>query len=52
MDFNPSDIAKTITVFNYIADTKEFIGKGNAWLSPGIGLPAYCTGALSYQKKR
>lgn len=51
MAFNLSDIAKTITVFNYLADTKEFIGKGNAWLPPGIGLPAYCTEIEPPEKK-
>ncbi|MDN6909568.1 hypothetical protein EXW21_16435, partial [Enterococcus faecium] len=34
---------KIIHVYNYSADTGEFIGEGDAFIPAGTGLPAYCT---------
>ncbi|MCE9939975.1 tail fiber assembly protein [Serratia liquefaciens] len=39
--FNSDD--KIIHVYNYSADTGEFIGEGDAFIPAGTGLPAYCT---------
>lgn len=38
-----SEEAQTITVYNFRADTCEFIGAGDAWIPPHTGLPANCT---------
>lgn len=35
--------ARTITVYNFRADTQEFIGAGDAYIPAHTGLPAYCT---------
>lgn len=43
MTFKMSEEAQTIRVFNLCADTKEFIGAGDAYIPPYTGLPAYCT---------
>lgn len=43
MTFKMSDNAQTIRVFNYLDDTKEFIGSGDAYIPPHTGLPANCT---------
>ncbi|WP_411261849.1 tail fiber assembly protein [Serratia marcescens] len=41
--FEMSDEAQTIKVYNFLADTKEFIGVSDCYIPPGTGLPAYCT---------
>ncbi|WP_052447732.1 tail fiber assembly protein [Serratia symbiotica] len=41
--FKFSDNAQTIRVFNFLADTKEFIGAGDAYIPANTGLPACCT---------
>lgn len=41
--FKMSDDEKTITVYNYLADTREFIGISDCHIPAGTGLPAYCT---------
>ncbi|MBG6243235.1 MAG: tail fiber assembly protein [Candidatus Symbiopectobacterium sp. Dall1.0] len=43
MDFEISSEAKTIKIYNLHADTKEFIGAGDAYIPPHTGLPALCT---------
>ncbi|EEZ8991247.1 TPA: tail fiber assembly protein [Escherichia coli] len=43
MTFKMSDKARTIRVFNFLEDTKEFIGSGDAYIPPHTGLPANCT---------
>ncbi|QLJ63564.1 tail fiber assembly protein [Serratia marcescens] len=43
MMFEMSDEAQTIKVYNFLADTKEFIGISDCYIPPGTGLPAYCT---------
>lgn len=43
MTFKMSEEAQTITVYNLLADTCEFIGAGDAWIPPHTGLPANCT---------
>lgn len=43
MTFTMSDHAQTIRVYNLRADTREFIGEGDAWIPPWTGLPADCT---------
>jgi len=43
MTFKMSEEAQTITVYNLLADTNEFIGSGDAWIPPHTGLPANCT---------
>lgn len=47
--FRMSDKPRTITVYNLSAGTGEFIGKGNAYIPPQTGLPAYCTDVLPPQ---
>ncbi|MFW3571237.1 tail fiber assembly protein [Kosakonia cowanii] len=49
MMFRMSDKPRTITVYNLSAETGEFIGKGNAYIPPQTGLPAYCTDVLPPQ---
>lgn len=43
MTFKMLDYDRTITVYNFAADTREFIGAGDAYIPPRTGLPAYCT---------
>ncbi|EGE8141054.1 tail fiber assembly protein [Escherichia coli] len=43
MTFKMTGKSRTITVYNYRADTCEFIGKGDALIPPFTGLPACCT---------
>ncbi|EMQ3414068.1 TPA: tail fiber assembly protein [Escherichia coli] len=43
MTFKMSDKAQTIRVFNFLEDTKEFIGSGDSYIPPKTGLPANCT---------
>lgn len=43
MAFKMSDKAQILKVFNLRADTNEFIGAGDAYISPHMGLPAHCT---------
>lgn len=46
MTFKFSDKDQTIRIFNLRADTKEFIGAGDAYIPAGTGLPADCTDCL------
>ncbi|MGL4925612.1 MAG: tail fiber assembly protein [Plesiomonas shigelloides] len=41
--FNFSDVDRTITVYGYLADTGEYIGKSDCFIPATTGLPAYCT---------
>lgn len=41
--FEMSDEAQTIKVYNFLADTKEYIGVSDCYIPAGTGLPAYCT---------
>ncbi|MGK0737006.1 tail fiber assembly protein [Yokenella regensburgei] len=43
MTFKMSEEAQTITIYNLLAGTCEFIGAGDAWIPPHTGLPANCT---------
>ncbi|EBT8313125.1 DUF4376 domain-containing protein [Salmonella enterica] len=43
MAFKMSNEAQTIKVYNLRSDTNEFIGAGDAYISPHTGLPAGCT---------
>ncbi|MFP2430318.1 tail fiber assembly protein [Enterobacter ludwigii] len=43
MTFKFSDKDQTIRIYNLRADTKEFIGAGDAYIPAGTGLPADCT---------
>ncbi|HHD7240549.1 TPA: tail fiber assembly protein [Enterobacter cloacae] len=43
MTFKMSNEAQTVRVFNLNAETKEFIGAGDAWIPAYTGLPANCT---------
>ncbi|EEG3089860.1 DUF4376 domain-containing protein [Salmonella enterica] len=43
MAFKMSEETRTIRVYNLRADTNEFIGAGDAWITPHTGLPANCT---------
>lgn len=43
MTFKMTGNNRIITVYNLLADTKEFIGKGDAYIPAHTGLPAYCT---------
>jgi len=43
MTFKMTAQSRTITIYNYRADTLEFIGKGDALIPPYTGLPANCT---------
>lgn len=38
-----SDEPQTLRVFNYAADTQEFIGVSDAYIAPNTGLPECCT---------
>ncbi|UAN46993.1 tail fiber assembly protein [Serratia sp. JSRIV001] len=41
--FEMSGEAQTIKVYNFMADTKEFLGVSDCYIPAGTGLPAYCT---------
>ncbi|KAB7715491.1 tail fiber assembly protein [Plesiomonas shigelloides] len=41
--FTFSNDNRTITVYGYLADTREYIGKSDCYIPAGTGLPAYCT---------
>lgn len=43
MTFKMMKTERTLTVYNFAADTREFIGAGDAYIPPQTGLPAYCT---------
>jgi len=43
MEFEMNEEARTIRVYNLRADTREFIGEGDAYIPPFTGLPADCT---------
>lgn len=43
MKFEYSSEARTLQVFNLSASTNEFIGTGDAYILPDMGLPAHCT---------
>ncbi|HCR3029599.1 TPA: tail fiber assembly protein [Escherichia coli] len=43
MTFEMTAQNRTITIYNYRADTLEFIGEGDALIPPYTGLPANCT---------
>ncbi|EPJ1886663.1 tail fiber assembly protein [Enterobacter asburiae] len=43
MTFELKNEAQTITIYNFLADTHEFIGSGDAYIPPQTGLPAHCT---------
>lgn len=43
MTFIFSNKAQIIKVYNYLVDTKEYIGSGDVYISPNMGLPANCT---------
>lgn len=38
-----SDYDRTITVYGFLPDTGEYIGKSDCYIPAGTGLPAYCT---------
>ncbi len=46
MTFKFSDKDQTIRIYNLRADTKEYIGAGDAYIPAGTGLPADCTDCL------
>lgn len=41
--FEFSDKPQTLRVFNYAADTQEYIGAGDVYIAPDTGLPGCCT---------
>lgn len=41
-----NDESQTIRVYNYRADTGEFVSESDAFIPGGTGLPAYCTRLL------
>ncbi|MWP22148.1 tail fiber assembly protein, partial [Escherichia coli] len=43
MDFRMSEQPRTITIYNLLAETNEFIGEGDAYIPPHTGLPANST---------
>ena len=43
MAFRMSEQARTITIYNLLAGTNEFIGDGDAYIPPHTGLPANST---------
>ncbi|MFB1164968.1 tail fiber assembly protein, partial [Escherichia coli] len=43
MAFRMSEQARTITIYNLLAGTNEFIGEGDAYIPPHTGLPANST---------
>ncbi|HDI3034378.1 tail fiber assembly protein [Cronobacter sp. EKM101R] len=43
MTFKMTEVARTITVYNYSSHSFEYIGASDAYIPPHTGLPAYCT---------
>ena len=43
MDFRMSEQPRTITIYNLLVGTNEFIGEGDAYIPPHTGLPANST---------
>ncbi len=43
MVFRMSEQPRTITIYNLLAGTNEFIGEGDAYIPPHTGLPANST---------
>ncbi|HDW4062717.1 TPA: tail fiber assembly protein [Escherichia coli] len=43
MDFRMSEQPRTITIYNLLAGTNEFIGEGDVYIPPHTGLPANST---------
>ena len=43
MAFKFSEKVQIVKIYNYRADTREFIGSGDAYVQPHTGLPANCT---------
>lgn len=43
MSFKMSDTSQIINVYNFRADTREFIGAGQAYVPAHTGVPANCT---------
>lgn len=43
MTFKFSEKVQIVKIYNYRADTREFIGSGDAYIPPYTGLPANCT---------
>ena len=43
MDFRMSEQPRTITIYNLLAGTNEFIGEGDAYIPSHTGLPANST---------
>lgn len=43
MNFKMKSEAQIIKIYNFRADTNEFIGAGDAYIPPHTGLPANCT---------
>ncbi len=43
MAFRMSEQPRTITIYNLLAGTNEFIGEGDAYIPPHTGLPANST---------
>lgn len=43
MKFEMSDKDQVLKVYNYLVDTREFIGAGDVYIPPHTGLPANCT---------
>ncbi|BBI91170.1 tail fiber assembly protein [Serratia symbiotica] len=41
--FKMTSEARTMKVYNFQADTKEYIGESDAYIAPYTGLPVYCT---------
>ncbi|OCJ24616.1 tail fiber assembly protein [Serratia sp. 14-2641] len=41
-----NDESQTVRVYNYRADTGEFVSESDAFIPAGTGLPAYCTRLL------
>ncbi|SQI64786.1 Phage tail fiber [Salmonella enterica subsp. diarizonae] len=42
MTLKMSDTTQIIKIYNLRSDTNEFIGAGDAYISPRTGLPANC----------
>lgn len=43
MTFKFSEKVQIVKIYNYRADTREFIGSGDGYIPPYTGLPANCT---------
>lgn len=52
MAYQMLETPQTITVYNYLSDTGEFIGGGEAYVAPHTGLPAYCTDIIPQNDKQ